>query len=96
LFKKGFRLGSPEFVEKRGSHVSLKHAEAYRICRALIDPRVGDHVVIPDFREPNNIRLGITPLYTSYEEIFRAVDQLQLIIDQKIYDRYPLTRDTVT
>ncbi|MCK4751045.1 MAG: aminotransferase class V-fold PLP-dependent enzyme, partial [Bacteroidales bacterium] len=96
LFKKGFRLGSPEFVEKRGSHVSLKHAEAYRICRALIDPRVGDHVVIPDFREPNNIRLGITPLYTSYEEIFRAVDQLRLIIDQKIYDRYPHARSGVT
>jgi len=96
LFKEGFRLGSPEFVEKRGSHVSLKHAEAYRICRALIDPRVGDHVVIPDFREPNNIRLGITPLYSSYEEIFRAVDQLRLIIEKKIYERYPRTRAAVT
>ena len=96
LFKEGFRLGSPEFVEKRGSHVSLKHAEAYRICKALIDPRVGDHVVIPDFREPNNIRLGITPLYTSYEEIYRAVDQLRLIIDKKIYERYPRTRAAVT
>ncbi|MFH0757229.1 MAG: kynureninase [Bacteroidota bacterium] len=96
LFKHGFRLGSPEFSEKRGSHVSLKHAEAYRICKALIDPRVGEHVVIPDFREPNNIRLGITPLYTSYEEIFRAVEQLRYIIEQKIYNRYPQTRDTVT
>jgi kynureninase len=96
LIQYGFRLGSPEFSEKRGSHVSLKHAEAYRICKALIDPRVGEHVVIPDFREPNNIRLGITPLYTSFEEIFRAMEQLQLIMEQKIYERYPQTRDAVT
>jgi kynureninase len=96
LLKEGFRLGSPEFSEKRGSHVSLKHAEAYRICRALIDPRVGDHVVIPDFREPNNIRLGIAPLYTSFTDIYRAVDQLRLIITKKTYERYPRTRDAVT
>jgi kynureninase len=96
LFKAGFRLGSPEFVEKRGSHVSLKHAEAYRICKALIDPKVGDRVVIPDFREPNNIRLGIAPLYTTYEEIYRAVDQLKLILDHKLYERYPRTREAVT
>jgi kynureninase len=96
LLKEGFRLGSPEFSEKRGSHVSLKHAEAYRICRALIDPGVGDHVVIPDFREPNNIRLGIAPLYTSFTDIYRAVDQLRLIITKKTYERYPRTRDAVT
>ncbi len=96
LIQYGFRLGSPEFSEKRGSHVSLKHAEAYRICKALIDPRVGEHIVIPDFREPNNIRLGITPLYTSFEEIFRAMEQLQVIMEQKIYERYPQTRDAVT
>ncbi len=96
LFKYGFRLGSPEFNEKRGSHVSLKHAEAFRICKALLDPKVGEHVVIPDFREPNNIRLGITPLYTSYEEIFSALEQVRLIIDQKLYERYPQTRDAVT
>jgi kynureninase len=81
LIGKGFRLGSPEFAEKRGSHVSLKHAEAYRICKALIDPGVGERVVIPDFREPNNIRLGITPLYTSYEEIHTAMEQVKYILD---------------
>jgi kynureninase len=96
LFKGGFRLGSPAYKEKRGSHVSLKHAEAYRICRALIDPGVGDHVVIPDFREPNNIRLGISPLYTSYQEIYHALDQMRTILDKKIYERYPRTREAVT
>ena len=96
LFKQGFRLGSPEFSEKRGSHVSIKHAEAYRICKALIDPGVGGRVVIPDFREPNNIRLGITPLYTTFEEIYLAMEKLRLIMEEKIYERYPRTRDKVT
>lgn len=96
LFEAGFRLGSPEFNEKRGSHISLKHAEAYRICKALLDPDVGETVVVPDFREPNNIRFGITPLYTSYEEIFRAVKKLRLIMEEKVYERYPKTRAKVT
>jgi len=96
LFGKGVRLGSPEFSEKRGSHISLKHAEAYRICKALIDPVVGQRVVIPDFREPNNIRLGITPLYTTYEEIHTAMEQLKYIMDNKIYKKYPKSRDAVT
>ncbi|MEN8230034.1 MAG: kynureninase [Bacteroidota bacterium] len=96
LVKEGVRLGSPEYSEKRGSHISLKHAEAYRICKAMIDPEVGERVVIPDFREPNNIRFGITPLYTTFEEIFNAMDQLRYIMEHKIYERYPRARDMVT
>jgi len=96
LYEAGFRLGSPEFNEKRGSHISLKHAEGYRICKALQDPDVGDNVVVPDFREPNNIRFGITPLYTSYEDIFRVVKKLRLIMEKQIYERYPKTRLKVT
>lgn len=96
LYGAGFRLGSPEYTERRGSHISLKHAEGYRICKALLDSDVGDNVVVPDFREPNNIRFGITPLYTSYEEIFLAVKKLRLIMDQKIFERYPSTRGKVT
>lgn len=96
LYEAGFRLGSPGFNEKRGSHISLKHAEGYRICQALLDPEVGENVVVSDFREPNNIRFGITPLYTSHEEIFKAVKKLRLIMEQNIYERYPKTRTKVT
>ncbi|MDX2432448.1 MAG: kynureninase [Bacteroides sp.] len=96
LYGAGFRLGSPEFSKRRGSHISLKHAEAYRICKALLDPDVGDAVVVPDFREPNNIRFGITPLYTTYEEIFLAVEKLRMIMEQKIFKHYPVTRGNVT
>lgn len=49
----------------RGSHVSLKHPEGWRINRALID----ELHVIPDFREPDNVRIGLTPLYTTFAEV---------------------------
>jgi len=96
LLGHGFRIGSPELSEKRGSHVALKHAEGYRICKALMDPSKGEHIVIPDFREPNNIRLGITPLYTSFEDIFLALAQLKEIMESKSYEQYPGSRDQVT
>ncbi|MGW8315173.1 MAG: kynureninase/PvdN C-terminal domain-containing protein, partial [Bacteroidales bacterium] len=96
LFPNGFRLGSPEMGEKRGSHVTLKHAEAYRISRALIDPECGDRVVLPDFREPNNLRFGITPLYTTYEEIYLAMKQVRSIMEKGLYKKYPRRREMVT
>ncbi|MCJ7714901.1 MAG: kynureninase, partial [Anaerolineales bacterium] len=75
LIPLGFEVGSPLDASRRGSHVSLRHPEAYRICRALIDPQPGDTnlKVIPDFRAPNNIRLGIAPLYTNFGDIQRAL-----------------------
>jgi kynureninase len=96
LLSEGVSIGSPEEVERRGSHISLRHEEAYRICKALTDPTVGDGPVIPDFREPDNIRLGISPLYTSYEDVFRALIQIRDIILGKLYNEYSLTREQVT
>jgi kynureninase len=96
LFPLGFRLGSPDVDEKRGSHVTLKHAEGYRICRALIDPAIGGQVVLPDFREPNNIRFGIAPLSTTYEEIFTAMQQLRAIMEEGLYKKYPKRKEMVT
>jgi kynureninase len=96
LLSEGISIGSPEAVERRGSHISLKHKEAYRICKALADPSTGDGPVIPDFREPDNIRLGISPLYINYEDIFRAILQIKEIISGKLYERYPQSRDRVT
>ena len=92
----GFSLGSPVLDEERGSHVSLRHPEAYRICKALTDPSVGGKTVIPDFREPDNIRLGITPLYTSFMDIYEAVMQLKMIAEKKLYSRFSLQREKVT
>jgi len=96
LWPLGFKPGSPHDPETRGSHVSLRHPEAYRICKALIDPDTGNAVIIPDFREPDNIRFGITPLYTTYTEIYTAVREIRDIVDNKLYMKYSDKREQVT
>lgn len=96
LWPLGFQAGSPIDPEMRGSHVSLRHPEAYRICKALIDPDVGKAVVIPDFREPDNIRLGITPLYTTYTEIYEAVREIRDIVENRLFLKYSGKREQVT
>jgi kynureninase len=88
----GFSLGTPREVEQRGSHVSLRHPSGYRINRALID----EMNVIPDFREPDNIRLGLTPMYTSFLDVWETVDRIQRVITEKRYLHFPATRMTVT
>ncbi len=80
----GFSLESPRETFRRGSHVSLGHEEGWRIDQSLIH----DMNVIPDFRSPNLLRLGITPLYTSYMDIFEAVRKIKLIVTNKIYLNY--------
>jgi kynureninase len=98
LFPHGFQLGSPIDSSRRGSHVSLRHPEAYRICRAMIDPREGEGIirVIPDFRAPDNIRLGIAPLYTSYVEIRRALNRIKTIMEKETYKEYSQQQLKVT
>ncbi len=92
----GFTLGSPRQAEQRGSHVSLRHPEAYRINQALIKAEPPQVVVIPDFREPNNLRLGIAPLYNTFTEIYRAMQRLKEIVELREYERYSTQRAIVT
>ncbi len=92
----GFILGSPEDPGKRGSHVSVRHPEAYRINRALIEAKPPDIKVIPDFRTPDNIRLGIAPAYTSYEDIHRAMQRIKEIVENRIYEQYSDEKMKVT
>jgi kynureninase len=88
----GFSLGSPRDAARRGSHVSLRHPEGYRINRALIE----EMGVIPDFREPDNLRLGLAPLYTSYVEVWQGVDRIRRVVERGRYRRYPAGRQAVT
>jgi kynureninase len=88
----GFVLGSPRQLEQRGSHVSIRHPEGYRINRALIE----DLGVLPDFREPDNIRLGLAPLYTSYEDIYETIERIRSAVAGKLYLKYPAIRQKVT
>lgn len=92
----GFQLGSPRQAAQRGSHVSLRHPEAFRIIRALIETPPPAVRVIPDFRAPDNIRLGVTPLYTTFEEIHRAMQRVREVVESGLYQRYSNERQAVT
>ncbi|MDE3087926.1 MAG: kynureninase [Chloroflexota bacterium] len=88
----GVKLNSPRDPNCRGSHVSLGHPDGLRIDRALIE----EMRVIPDFRFPDNIRLGIAPLYTSFADIYEGVTRLRRVIVERRYEKYPTTRPEVT
>jgi kynureninase len=92
----GFALGTPRQAALRGSHVSLRHPEGYRLCRALIESPPPALQVIPDFRPPDNIRLGITPLYTTLVEIHQALNRMRIIVEEKIYEQYSSEQLSVT
>jgi kynureninase len=88
----GFSLGSPRDSSIRGSHISIRHADGYRINRALIE----EMNVIPDFREPDNIRLGFSSLYTSFTEIREGFDRIKSVMEEKRYEKYPRQKLAVT
>lgn len=88
----GFQLNSPRDVARRGSHISIGHPEGWRINRALIEQMQ----VLPDFRAPDNIRLGITPLTTTFDEIRQAVQHLRAVVEDRRYEQYPQERSLVT
>ncbi len=91
-----FTIGTPEEDNDRGSHVSIRHPEAYRITKALINPEKNTKVIIPDFRAPDNIRLGIAPLYISFEDIYEAIIRIKTIVENKIYENYDSSFGKVT
>jgi kynureninase len=96
LFDYGFSCGSPLNPEKRGSHISLRHPEGYRICKALIDPKQGNYRIIPDFRPPDNIRFGMAPLYNSYIDLYNTIFELEMIVKSEIYKEYDNIVEGVT
>jgi kynureninase len=72
-------------------HVSIGHAEAPWIDRALLE----DLNVIPDFRHPDKIRLGLAPIYISFVEIHEAVVRLRRVIVNRLYEKYLSERPEV-
>ena len=77
----GVGLGTPRDPARRGAHVSFRHPEAWRICRALIE-RAG---VIPDYRGPDTVRFGFPPLYTRFADVREAVELLRRVIERAEY-----------
>jgi kynureninase len=92
LVELGFELGSPRDPARRGSHVALRHDRAWPICRALIE-RAN---VVPDFRDPDVIRLGLSPLYTSFAEAWDAMDRLRALVESGEHELVDAARTRVT
>ena len=72
----GCTVATPLDPTRRGSHVAVAHADAWAICRALIERM---HV-IPDFRAPNIVRLGFPPLYSRYVDVWDALDRTRQVL----------------
>jgi kynureninase len=88
LYPLGFKIASPFNADTRGSHISIAHPEAYRINRAMIAPLNNTKIIIPDFRPPNQIRLGIAPLYTSFMDLYQSIERIRHIVMTKEYERF--------
>ncbi len=75
-------LASPREAEARGSQISLRHPQGYAIIQALIHDGV-----IGDFRAPDILRFGFTPLYLSPDDVTHAAEKLSAIMQARLWDR---------
>lgn len=78
----GLSLLSPRAAERRGSQVSLRHAEGYPIMQALIA-----RGIIGDFRAPDILRFGFAPLYVRFADLWDAVAALRDILSSRAWDK---------
>ncbi|BEG75752.1 kynureninase [Achromobacter xylosoxidans] len=75
-------LVTPRDHAQRGSHVSLRHPNGYEVMQALIA-----RGLIGDYREPEVLRFGLTPLYFGYADVWDAVEILKDVLDSKAWDK---------
>jgi kynureninase len=87
----GCAVASPRDADRRGSHVCLRHPEAWRIGQALI--RAG---VIGDYRTPDRLRLGPVPITTRYADVWDAMDATRRILADRDYEDFPAEPAQVT
>jgi kynureninase len=76
------KVASPREASRRGSQVSIRQPNGYRIMRALID-----RGVIGDFRPPDLMRFGFAPLYTRYVDAWDAVEALRLVLQENTWQK---------
>jgi kynureninase len=76
------KLASPRNADQRGSQVSFRFEQGYAAMQALVD-----HGVIGDFRAPNIMRFGFTPMYLNKSDVLKASDVIEDIISNEIWKR---------
>ena len=97
LKKLNFELLTPMDKCKRGSHIAISHKEAWRISKCLINPiDNGKLSIIIDFRPKNIIRIALTPLYTSFEDIYSMSRRLINIVNEEEYKHKDYSMKGVT
>ncbi len=77
----GIELNTSRNPKERGGHISLVHPDAAQICVALRE--ISN--VIPDYRTPNSIRLAISPLPTSYCEVWDGFERMRDLVTSQAY-----------
>ena len=97
LKDKNFTLLNPKRKEDRGSHISLKHEEAWRISKCLISPIKTTSVkYIVDYRPKNIVRIALTPLYTSFTDVYYLCERILRIIDDEEFKLKDNSKEGVT
>lgn len=74
-------LASPRDPQRRGSQVSFRHAEGYAAMQALIA-----RGVIGDFRAPDIMRFGFTPLYLDADDVRTAARHIETVFNDRLWD----------
>ena len=77
----GFVLNTSRDPKERGGHISLVHPDAAQICVAMRE--ISN--VIPDYRTPNSIRLAISPLPTSFVEVWDGFERTRDLVASDQY-----------
>ena len=88
----GFTLLTPRDHRLRGGHITIGHPEAKRIAAALRQFAQ----VVPDYRMPNSIRLAISPLPTSFLEVFDGFERIRDSVARKDYEKIQESGNRVT
>ncbi|MEV0569656.1 kynureninase [Dactylosporangium sp. NPDC050588] len=87
----GLTLASPVDPARRGSHVTFHHPQAWQICQAL--KAAG---VVPDFRTPERLRIGLAPLYTRFVDVWEGMTRLRGILTSGSYREFAAAAGRVT
>jgi len=77
----GLELASPLTADMRGAHISYTHEHGYALVQNLIE-----RGVVGDFRAPNFVRFGFSPLFMSYTDIVDAVEMLRDVLVSRSYE----------
>jgi kynureninase len=96
LYKFDVKIASPIESSSRGSHITIQHKEAWRICKLLVKGGQKRKKIIPDFRPENNIRLGFSPLYVSFIDLYETIQTIKDILENKEYLKIDESKSEVT